>query len=78
MAGQLESREFADFVAGSQARMVRLGELLTGDRGRAEDLISIQPVGDAPGGPVIAWVECQRRPVPSFPIVTPRTPGRSS
>jgi RNA polymerase sigma-70 factor (sigma-E family) len=38
MTGQLESREFADFVAGSQARMVRLGELLTGDRGRAEDL----------------------------------------
>jgi len=30
--------EFADFVATSQARMVRIGELLTGDRGRAEDL----------------------------------------
>ncbi len=35
---QPELDEFADFVAGTQARMVRLGELLTGDRGRAEDL----------------------------------------
>jgi RNA polymerase sigma-70 factor (sigma-E family) len=38
MLGQAELAEFAEFVAGSQARMVRLGELLTGDRGRAEDL----------------------------------------
>jgi RNA polymerase sigma-70 factor (sigma-E family) len=30
--------EFSAFVARSQARMVRLAELLTGDRGRAEDL----------------------------------------
>ena len=30
--------DFADFVAGAQAKMVRLAELLTGDRGRAEDL----------------------------------------
>jgi len=30
--------DFRDFVAASQARMVRIGELLTGDRGRAEDL----------------------------------------
>jgi RNA polymerase sigma-70 factor (sigma-E family) len=30
--------DFADFVASSQAKMVRLGELLTGDRDRAEDL----------------------------------------
>jgi RNA polymerase sigma-70 factor (sigma-E family) len=29
---------FVDFVSGSQAKMVRLAELLTGDRGRAEDL----------------------------------------
>jgi len=33
-----EVEEFAEFVASSQARMVRIGELLTGDRGRAEDL----------------------------------------
>ena len=30
--------DFADFVAGTQAKMVRLAELLSGDRGRAEDL----------------------------------------
>jgi RNA polymerase sigma-70 factor (sigma-E family) len=30
--------EFSDFVASAQARMVRVGELLSGDRGRAEDL----------------------------------------
>ena len=29
--------DFADFVTGSQAKMVRLAELLTGDRDRAED-----------------------------------------
>ena len=38
MVRQPELDEFADFVAGAQARMVRLAELLTGDRGRAEDL----------------------------------------
>jgi len=30
--------EFAEFVMGQQRKMVRLAELLTGDRGRAEDL----------------------------------------
>jgi RNA polymerase sigma-70 factor (sigma-E family) len=38
MSRQVELDEFTDFVAGSQARMVRLAELITGDRGRAEDL----------------------------------------
>jgi len=38
MATQADGGEFADFVAGAQGRMVRLAELLTGDRGRAEDL----------------------------------------
>ena len=33
-----ELGEFTDFVAGYQGKMVRLAELLTGDRGRAEDL----------------------------------------
>jgi RNA polymerase sigma-70 factor (sigma-E family) len=33
-----ELGEFTDFVLGCQGRMVRLAELLTGDRGRAEDL----------------------------------------
>jgi RNA polymerase sigma-70 factor (sigma-E family) len=35
---EAEVAEFSAFVANSQARMVRLAELLTGDRGRAEDL----------------------------------------
>jgi RNA polymerase sigma-70 factor (sigma-E family) len=30
--------DFASFVTGTQARMLRLAELLTGDRARAEDL----------------------------------------
>jgi len=38
VAGQAQAGEFAEFVAGSQARMVRFAELLTGDRSRAEDL----------------------------------------
>jgi RNA polymerase sigma-70 factor (sigma-E family) len=38
VAAQAEMGEFGDFVAGTQGRMVRLAELLTGDRGRAEDL----------------------------------------
>lgn len=38
MAQQAEPTEFADFVVGAQTRMVRLAELLTCDRGRAEDL----------------------------------------
>jgi RNA polymerase sigma-70 factor (sigma-E family) len=33
-----EVAEFSAFVAASQTKMVRLAELLTGDRGRAEDL----------------------------------------
>jgi RNA polymerase sigma-70 factor (sigma-E family) len=35
---EAEVTEFSAFVVSSQAKMVRLGELLTGDRGRAEDL----------------------------------------
>ena len=38
MGREAEVAEFAEFVTRSQAKMVRLGELLTGDRGRAEDL----------------------------------------
>jgi RNA polymerase sigma-70 factor (sigma-E family) len=33
-----ELGEFTDFVTGCQGKMVRLAELLSGDRGRAEDL----------------------------------------
>ena len=38
MTRQAELDEFTEFVVGCQGRMVRLAELLTGDRGRAEDL----------------------------------------
>ena len=38
MSRQAELEEFTDFVVGMQAKMVRLAELLTGDRDRAEDL----------------------------------------
>lgn len=38
MVRQAQRDEFASFVAASQARMVRLALLLTGDRSRAEDL----------------------------------------
>ena len=38
MGNEAEIAEFSEFVARSQARMVRLAELITGDRGRAEDL----------------------------------------
>lgn len=38
MSRQDELGEFTDFVVGCQGKMVRLAELLTGDRGRAEDL----------------------------------------
>lgn len=31
--------DFADFVKGSQRRLIHLADLLTGDRGRAEDLV---------------------------------------
>jgi RNA polymerase sigma-70 factor (sigma-E family) len=34
-----QDREFRDFVVGSQHRLVHFAELLTGDRGRAEDLV---------------------------------------
>jgi len=35
---QDELGEFTDVVMGHQGKMVRLAELLSGDRGRAEDL----------------------------------------
>lgn len=38
MGRQAEVEEFSAFVVTAQARMVRVGELLTGDRGRGEDL----------------------------------------
>lgn len=38
MGREAEVAEFSAFVMASQTKMVRLAELLTGDRGRAEDL----------------------------------------
>jgi len=37
-------------------------------------LVNTEPVGDAPGRPVIVWLECARKPVPRYPIVTPAAP----
>ena len=34
-------------------------------------VINAAPVGDAPGGPVVVWIECPSLPIPSYPIVTP-------
>jgi hypothetical protein len=36
-------------------------------------IVSVEPVGDAPGGDTITWVECARRPVPHFRIVDPHS-----
>lgn len=36
-------------------------------------LISAAPVADAPGSPVVVWIECPSRPIPRYPIVTPPT-----
>jgi hypothetical protein len=34
-------------------------------------LVNAAPVADAPGGPVIVWIECPSLPIPRYPIVTP-------
>lgn len=34
-------------------------------------LVNTEPVADAPGGQVIVWLECARKPVPRYPVVTP-------
>lgn len=36
--------------------------------------VNVKP-GPAFGGPVVVWIECPRRPVPRFPIVTPKDSG---
>jgi hypothetical protein len=36
-------------------------------------IVSAEPVADAPGGDIVAWVECARRPVPHFRIVDPHS-----
>jgi RNA polymerase sigma-70 factor (sigma-E family) len=49
-SGSDRDREFSDFVAGSQRRLVHFAELLTGDHGRAEDLVQ-----DALVKAYVAW-----------------------
>jgi hypothetical protein len=34
-------------------------------------VVDAAPVADAPGGPVLVWIECPSQPVPNYPIVTP-------
>jgi hypothetical protein len=34
-------------------------------------VINAGPVANAPGGPVIVWVQCAPKPIPRYPIVTP-------
>ena len=34
-------------------------------------IITALPAARAPGGPIIAWVKCQRRPIPHYPVITP-------
>jgi len=36
-------------------------------------VVNAAPVADAPGTPVVVWIECPSLPVPRYPIVTPPT-----
>jgi hypothetical protein len=36
-------------------------------------LVNAAPVADAPGSPVLVWIECPSLPIPRYPIVTPPT-----
>lgn len=36
-------------------------------------VVNVAPVADAPGSPVVVWIECPSRPIPRYPIVTPAT-----
>ena len=38
-------------------------------------VVNAAPVADAPGGPVIVWLECPAKPIPRYPIVTPSVPA---
>ena len=39
-------------------------------------VINAAPVANAPGGPVIVWIQCAPKPVPRYPIVTPSAATR--
>jgi hypothetical protein len=34
-------------------------------------VVSVAPVADAPGNPVVVWIECPSLPIPRYPIITP-------
>jgi hypothetical protein len=36
-------------------------------------VVSVAPSADAPGGPVVVWIECPSQPIPRYPIVAPST-----
>lgn len=36
-------------------------------------VINAAPVADAPGSPVVVWIECPSRPIPRYPIISPPT-----
>ncbi len=36
-------------------------------------VVNVAPAADAPGSPVVVWIECPSRPIPRYPIVTPPT-----
>ena len=36
-------------------------------------VVNVAPSADAPGSPVVVWIECPSRPISRYPIVTPPT-----
>ena len=34
-------------------------------------VVNAAPLADAPGSPVVVWIECPSQPIPRYPIVTP-------
>jgi hypothetical protein len=34
-------------------------------------VVNVASAADAPGSPVVVWIECPPRPIPRYPIVTP-------
>jgi hypothetical protein len=40
-------------------------------------VVNVAPVGDAPGSPVVVWIECPSRPIPRYPIVSPAMASRA-
>jgi len=49
-----------------------MGPLSRGQRIKI-GVVNAAPVANAPGSPVVVWIECPSRPIPRYPIVTPST-----